>query len=46
MLKMVIIAYFCAKNHDDMIRIPYGLSDFNTIRVDKQFYQDRTEFIQ
>jgi hypothetical protein len=28
-----------------MIRIPYGQSDFETIRLTKKFYQDRTQFI-
>jgi Predicted AAA-ATPase/PD-(D/E)XK nuclease superfamily len=29
-----------------MIKIPYGQSDFESLRIDNFFYQDRTEFIE
>jgi len=29
-----------------MIKIPYGESDFHKLRIDKYFYQDRTQFIE
>jgi Predicted AAA-ATPase/PD-(D/E)XK nuclease superfamily len=29
-----------------MIKIPYGISDFESLRMDNFFYQDRTQFIE